>query len=97
MGGRTRMDPDVKAMLVEATPDRIRRLEKLSRDAEADGDRKTAAHIEIALLKKVVPDTTELLVGNSDGTPLRVGIDIAKLTTEQLEQLAAIRRALIGG
>lgn len=94
--GGKRLDPDVKAMLVDATPDRIRRLEKLSRDAEDAGDLKTAAHIEISLLKKTVPDTTELLVGGVKGAPLQVGINIAKLTTEQLDQLAAIRRALTG-
>ena len=91
-GGMKAMDPDIKAMLVEATPDRIRRLEKLSRDAEDKGDLKTASYIEIALLKKVVPDTTTLLVGGNGDAPIEVSL-VGKMTPKRMQRVAKVLEA----
>jgi hypothetical protein len=80
----------VREALVADTLDRYARIKRLSLDAEAAGDLKTAAHIELALLKKTVPDATELVLKVPDGLTVRtVKIDTRRLTKEQLEALRA--------
>lgn len=93
-GGRPKLDPDVKAMLVSATPGRIRRLEKLSAKAEKKGDLKTAAHIEISLLKKTVPDTEELLFTTPNGEPLKVEAEVVVAKMPPVKRLQRIAEIL---
>ena len=86
----TSLPADVREALVADTLDRYARIKRLSLDAEAAGDLKTAAHIELALLKKTVPDATELVLKVPDGLTVRtVKIDTRRLTKEQLEALRA--------
>lgn len=89
-GGRPRLDPDVKAMLVDATPERIRRLEMLSKKAEDAKDYKTAAHIELGLLKKVVPDTNEFLLSTPTGESVKVEVKEAPISMKRLQRIASI-------
>lgn len=99
-GGRPKMDPKLRDALISDTPKRYERLQLLSRKAEKKGDLKTAAHIELSLLKKVVPDTTELLVGDSDPSTSALRtltqLDPKKMTEEELEQIISIQRKQLG-
>src|SRR3990167_9132853 len=91
-GGRAAVPPEVRDALIADTMERYTRIKKLSLDAEQAGDLKTAAHIELALLKKTVPDATELVVSMPEGLTVRsVTIDPRKLTAEQL---AAVHAAI---
>lgn len=88
--GRAAVPPEVRDALQADTLARYQRLKKLSADAESAGDLKTAAHIELALLKKTIPDATELVVSMPEGLNVRsVSIDPKKLTKEQLEVIQA--------
>lgn len=89
--GRRALPPELRDALLADTLPRYKRLESLARKAERDGDLKTAAHIELALLKKTVPDATELVVSMPEGLEVRDRrIDPKKLTTEELRTLAAL-------
>lgn len=90
--GRAAVPPEVRDALQADTLARYERLKQLSAEAESSGDLKTAAHIELALLKKTVPDATELVVSMPEGLSVRsVTIDPKKLTKEQL---AAVHAAI---
>lgn len=90
-GGRPALPPEVRDSLAADTMPRIKRLKKLSADAEAAGDLKTAAHIELALLKKTVPDATELVLSIPDGIEVRQKVlDPKKLSADELRQLAEL-------
>jgi hypothetical protein len=69
------------------------RLKKLSKEAETQGDLKTAAHIELQLLKKQIPDLSSVEVTGADGGPLEVSqrIDVTKLTAAELIALRAMQ------
>lgn len=89
--GRAAVPAEVRDALVADTMPRLKRLAKLSADAEAAGDLKTAAHIELALLKKTVPDAAELVVSVPDGLELRDRrIDLKKLSADEVKTFAAL-------
>lgn len=89
--GRAALPPEVRDSLVADTMPRINRLKKLSAKAEKAGDLKTAAHIELALLKKSVPDATELVLSIPDGIEVRQKVlDPRKLSADELRQLAEL-------
>lgn len=87
------LPPEVRAALKADTLPRYERLKKLSAEAEASGDLKTAAHIELQLLKKQIPDLSSIEVTGEDGGPLKVNatIDVTKLTADELKALRAMQ------
>ena len=86
------LPPEVRAILKADTLDRYHRLKKLSLDAEANGDLKTAAHIELALLKKQIPDLSAVEVTGEGGGPLQVAaVDVRKFDAAGLAALRLIR------
>lgn len=90
-GGMKAMPSDVKENLAANTMPRIKRLEKLSADAEAAGDLKTAAYIELALLKKSLPDATEMVIHVPDGIEVRQRlIDPKKLSADELQAFSTL-------
>lgn len=93
-GGRPAMSDAAREYLAANTRARVERLERLATDAEESGDLKTAAHIELSLLKKTMPDATELVVSMPEGLTVRtVRIDPRKLTAEQLAAVHAAQTA----
>jgi hypothetical protein len=93
-GGMKPMPADLKAALAADTWPRYERLKALSAKAEAEGDLKTAAHIELSLLKKSVPDATTLIIQGPDGGAVQVTrLDPKKCTREQLEAVLAVMHA----
>jgi hypothetical protein len=90
-GGRRALPPELRDALLSDTLPRYRRLQALAKKAEKKGDLKTAAHIELALLKKTIPDATELVVSMPEGLEVRDRrIDPKKLSTEELRTLVAL-------
>lgn len=91
--GRPALPPEVREALKADTLPRYERLKKLSADAEAAGDLKTAAHIELALLKKQIPDLSAVEVTGADGEPLEVNarIDVSKLSHDDLVALRVMQ------
>lgn len=92
------LPPEVRAALKVDTLPRYERLKKLSLDAEEKGDLKTAAHIELALLKKQIPDLSAVEVTGEGGGPLQVAaVDVRKLNAEGLAALRVIRAQMGDG
>ena len=90
--GRPPLPKEVRDALKADTLPRYLRLMKLSLDAEANGDLKTAAHIELALLKKQIPDLSAVEVTGEGGGPLQVAaVDVRKLDAAGLAALRLIR------
>lgn len=91
-GGRPKMDPELKRVLAADALPTYREAWALYREAKEGGDLRVAKDILLGLLRKMIPDTTELLVAAPDGGPVRVvNVDPRKLTTEQLDALLALR------
>lgn len=96
--GRAPLAEEVREALAADTLTRYAKLKELSSKAEKDGDLKTAATIELALLKKTVPDATELVVHVPNGVTVRkLELDPRKLTKEQLEMLRDLQKATQAG
>lgn len=94
-GGRPKMDPDLKRALAADSLPTYQEAWALYEMAKKDGNLKVASTLILGLLKKMVPDTSELLVAAPDGGPVRVlSIDPKKLTTAQLDALLALRDAV---
>ena len=92
--GRAAVPPEVREALTATTLPRLATLERLATDAEDAGDLKTAAHIHLALLKKTVPDATELVISMPDGLNVRsITIDPRKLKAEHLAAVMAVQVA----
>jgi hypothetical protein len=90
-GGRRALPAELRDALLADTYPRYKRLQALAKKAEAKGDFKTAAHIELALLKKMVPDATELVVSMPEGLTVKdARVDPKKLNTEELKTLMAL-------
>ena len=88
--GRAAVPAEVREALTATTLPRLATLERLATEAESTGDLKTAAHIHLALLKKTVPDATELVISMPDGLTVRtLHVDPRKLTDEQLAAVKA--------
>ena len=87
--GRPPLSPEVREALRADTLPRYERLKKLSAAAQEMGDLKTAAHIELQLLKKQIPDLSAVELTGADGGPVAIStrIDTSKLTTEELKSL----------
>lgn len=92
-GGMKALPPEVREALRADTLTRYVRLKQLSEKAEKDGDIKTAAYIELQLLKKQIPDLSSVEVTGEGGGPLEVrsSIDATKLTVEELRALRAMQ------
>lgn len=89
--GRARVRPEVAAALEADTLEHYAEAKRLIALAEKDGDLKTALDGRLKLLKKTVPDATELVVSLPDGLTVRtLRIDPKRLTAEQLKQLHAL-------
>lgn len=89
--GRAALPPDVREALRVDTLPRYESLKRLAREAEDAGDIKTAAHIELALLKKQIPDLSSVEVTGADGGPVEVArIDQTKLNAAELAQVKAL-------
>lgn len=94
-GGRPKMDPDVKRVLTADTLPTYEKAWSLYERALKEGELRVAKDLVLGLLKKMIPDTSELLVAAPDGGPVRVvHIDPKKLTTEQLDALLALRETV---
>jgi hypothetical protein len=92
------LPPEVRQALRLDTLTRYERLKKLSLDAEANGDLKTAATIELALLKKQIPDLSAVEVTGEGGGPLQVAaVDVRKLNAEGLAALRVVRAQMGDG
>lgn len=91
--GRAALPPEVRDALKADTLVRYERLKKLSKDAEESGDLKTAATIELALLKKQIPDLSAVEITGQDGGPLQLHqtIDLRKLSEAELRALKAMQ------
>jgi hypothetical protein len=88
--GRAAVPPEVREALTSTTLPRLATLERLATEAETSGDLKTAAHIHLALLKKTIPDATELVISMPEGLTMRsITIDPRKLTETQLAAVHA--------
>ena len=84
-GGRPAVPPEVREALVQTTLPRLATLERLTLAAEVAGDIKTASGIHLALLKKTVPDATELTISMPDGLNVRsITIDPRKLIATKI-------------
>lgn len=91
-GGRAALPPEVREALRADTIPRYLRLKELSKMAEENGDLKTAAHIELQLLKKQIPDLSSIEVTGEGGGPLQLQrIDTTKLSAEDLLTIRAIQ------
>lgn len=94
-GGRPKLDPEVRELLsAPNTVARVKRLEELSAKAEAAGDLRTAAHIELALLKKTLPDLSAMELTGDDGAPLSgpTPIDLKRCSPDELRFLQELMR-----
>lgn len=90
--GRPPMDPELKAVLAANTLPLYRRAEALAEKAEDAGDLRTASTVILALLKKSLPDATELVISMPEGLNVRsITIDPRKLKPEQLAALMALQ------
>lgn len=90
--GRAAVPPEVRAALQADTLEHYSEAKRLIAEAESVGDLKTALHGRLALLKKTVPDATELVVSMPEGLTMRsITIDPRKLTETQL---AAVHAAI---
>lgn len=88
--GRAAVSPEVKAALAADTMHHYEEAKRLIAAAEEAGDLKTALTGRLALLKKTVPDATELVVSMPDGLTVRsIRIDPRKLTAVQLAAVHA--------
>ena len=92
--GRAAVPPEVRAALQADTMEHYAEAKRLIALAETQGDLKTALTGRLALLKKTVPDASELVVSMPDGLTVRtVRIDPRKLTAEQLAAVHAAQLA----
>jgi hypothetical protein len=88
--GRAAVPPEVRAALEADTLEHYSEAKRIIAAAEASGDLKTALHGRLALLKKTVPDATELVISMPDGLTMRsITIDPRKLTETQLAAVHA--------
>lgn len=79
---------EVRAALKADTLPRYERLKQLSLEAERNGDLKTAATIELALLKKQIPDLSAVEVTGAEGGPVQMEqINPRRLSAEDLAKL----------
>ena len=99
--GRPTLTPEEREaneLLQKASPARVRRLVELSLKAEENGDLKTAAHIELALLKKTHPDRASMELTGEGGGPLQVAaVDVRKLDAAGLAALRVVRQQMGDG
>lgn len=91
--GRTPMAPDLKAALVADSLDIYIEAKALYVEAKDAGDFSTAGKLIIALLKKVAPDTSAILVAGADGGPLQP-IDLSRLPTSAVEAIVAEQKRM---
>lgn len=88
--GRAAVPPEVRAALEADTLEHYEEAKRIIAAAEDAGDLKTALHGRLALLKKTVPDATELVISMPDGLNVRsITIDPRKLTPAQLAAVHA--------
>lgn len=88
--GRAAVSPEFRELLARDSPEHYRKAVELTEKAEDAGDLKTALHGRLALLKKTVPDATELVISMPDGLSVRsITIDPRKLTPAQLAAVHA--------
>lgn len=87
--GRSPLPKEVRDALAADTLPRYRRCMELSKKAEKDGDIKTAANIELALLRKQIPDLSAVELTGADGEPIEVRgrLDVTKLSSDELAEL----------
>ena len=96
-GGRAAVPSEVREALASTTMERLQTLGRLAGEAEDQGDLKTAAYIHLALLKKTVPDASELVISMPEGLSVRsITIDPRKLTEAQLAAVHAAVTAAKG-
>lgn len=84
--GRAAVPPEVREMLAADTVEHYRGAVDLIAKAEAAGDLKTALHGRLSLLRKTVPDATEMVIHVPDGLELRDRrIDLKKFTADEVK------------
>lgn len=89
-GGRPSLPPDLKAALAADTMEHYVAAKRIAARAEQEGDLRTASTVRLALLRKTVPDATELVLSMPEGLTVRqVSVDPRKLTEEQLKAILA--------
>ena len=88
--GRATISPEVRAALELDTMEHYTEAKRLIEAAEKTGDLKTALSGRLALLKKTIPDATELVISIPDGLTVRtLRVDPRKLNDEQLAAVHA--------
>lgn len=93
-GGRVPVPPEVRKALAADTLEHYEEAKRLIALAEETGDLKTALTGRLALLRKTVPDASELIISIPEGVNVRtLTIDPRKLSKEQLAAIHAAQTA----